>query len=96
MTPEEVRRGRASTIGWRIKTRRHEITRYRGDQGQLARDVGVSRTSVSAWENDLFKPTWWHLQRLAECLGVSMDWIMEGAPSPVGHVTESSPIGDST
>lgn len=69
------------TPGERIRQRRLEVPKYRRSQGALAADVGVTRTTVSAWETDKFTPEGGNLRRLAECLGVSGEWIVQGDPS---------------
>jgi transcriptional regulator with XRE-family HTH domain len=59
----------------------------------LADDVGVARTTVSAWENDHFAPEGPNLERLADCLGVTMDWIVRGAEEPVDDAPTSLDAG---
>lgn len=49
----------------------------------------MSRTTVSAWENDRFPPQGRNLERLAECLGVTMDWIVRGPGG--GPATDARP-----
>ena len=66
------------TVGGRIAARRREVPRYAKSQERLAKDVGVARGTVSAWETDRFIPEGQKLARLAECLGVSRGWILAG------------------
>lgn len=79
------------TTGRRIRLRRSEIERYRRSAQALADDVGVARTTVSAWENDRFPPEGRNLERLAECLGVTLDWIVRGPQGPGG---DGPPVPD--
>jgi transcriptional regulator with XRE-family HTH domain len=59
-------------------------------QEALAVDVGVTRQTVSSFETDETTPRGRELQQLARCLGVSMEWILEGDQ---GHRVVS-PTGD--
>lgn len=70
------------TPGARIKERRQEIPKYARGQAALAEDVGVARGTVSAWENDRFEPEGENLRRLAELLGVTVGWILDGGVPP--------------
>ncbi len=82
----------ADTPGQRIKSRRDEIPRYWRNQQALADDVGVTRTTVSAWENDRFRPEGENLRRLSECLDRPMGWIVGQFPTAAG---DAMPAGDS-
>lgn len=60
-------------LGERLKTLRIE-NHLRQDQ--VARLVGVERSSVSLWENDLRQPTLSMLVRLASLYGVTTDFLL--------------------
>lgn len=74
MTREE-RRG---TMAGRIAFARDQNETYRKDQVALADCVGVARQTISAWETGRFEPEGDRLDRLAECLGVSREWLLVG------------------
>jgi transcriptional regulator with XRE-family HTH domain len=82
-----ARQGRADTPGRRIKQRRTEIPRYRKSQEALAEDVGVTRATVSDWENDRYAPEGGNLANLARALDRTPEWIMRGAAE--GATSES-------
>ena len=50
-------------------------------QGDLADALGVSRQSVSKWENNNATPDLDKLVRLAELFGVTLDQLVSGAPA---------------
>lgn len=45
-------------------------------QEQVARLVGVERSTVSMWENDLRQPSYATLVRLADVYGVTTDFLL--------------------
>lgn len=45
-------------------------------QDQVARLVGVERSTVSLWENDLRQPSFALLVRLADLYGVTTDYLL--------------------
>lgn len=45
-------------------------------QEQVARLVGVERSTVSMWENDLRQPPYTTLVRLADVYGVTTDYLL--------------------
>ncbi len=45
-------------------------------QEQVARLVGVERSTVSMWENDLRQPSYTTLVRLADVYGVTTDFLL--------------------
>lgn len=62
-----------STLGRRIKELRSE----KGiRQEELARDIGVSKGSVSVWERDLRKPEYNTLQQLCEYFQVNLGYLL--------------------
>lgn len=44
---------------------------------ELARRIGAARTQVSAWEHERYEPNLANLQRIANALGVSADYLLE-------------------
>ena len=70
-----------STIGQRFRESRKAAGLT---QEVLAGKCGVSRAAVAQWEGDVTKPSFDHLQKAAETLGVSLSWLTSGeqaAPS---------------
>lgn len=65
---------RAFMLGAVIKKLRteHDIS-----QTQLAKELGVSKQSVSNWENDNIFPSIDMLTRIAKYFGVSCDYLLE-------------------
>jgi len=63
------------TFGQRLRHARDEaeIT-----QEQLGFEVGVSKASISAWENDRERPSFDNLPRLQAALGKSLDHLIVG------------------
>lgn len=49
-------------------------------QAGLATALGVSRSAVAQWETERAGQIRAHLARLAEVLGVSLAWLLSGAP----------------
>jgi len=45
-------------------------------QDQVSRLVGVERSTVSSWENDLRQPSYGVLVRLADVYGVTTDYLL--------------------
>ena len=64
-------------------------------QAQLARRIGVKKSTVIAWEDDLSEPRANRLSILAGVLNVSIMWLLtgegEGAIAP--DQTEETPAG---
>lgn len=65
------------TTGERIAWARRRLPKFKKDQTALADCVGVTRQSVSAWENNRQRPEGENLTRLAECLEVPERWLTE-------------------
>ena len=64
------------TFGERLRSAREkaEFT-----QNQLAEGAGITQGQVSAWERDRLTPVAdERLVRLAQALGVSLDWLIGG------------------
>lgn len=60
-------------LGEKLKTLR---TENRLHQEQVAHLVGVERSTVSLWENDLRQPSYAMLVRLANLYNVSTDYLL--------------------
>lgn len=57
------------TIGNRIQA----VREARGiRRAELARRMGVAKTSIQRWETDVSSPSWYTLERIASGLGVSV------------------------
>ena len=56
------------------------IRRLRLDRGlkqeELGRRLGISKQSVSNWENENIMPSVELLERLADCFGVTTDYLL--------------------
>ncbi|HTR17401.1 MAG TPA: helix-turn-helix transcriptional regulator [Acetobacteraceae bacterium] len=69
---------RPDTVGSRIRS----LRRAKGwTQGQLADATGVSRSAVAQWETDRAGQIRANLSRIADCLGVSVEVLLTGAPA---------------
>lgn len=47
-------------------------------QENLALELGISKSQISAWENGKETPSWKHLGPLRDLLHVSIDWLYFG------------------
>ncbi|MFQ5562814.1 MAG: helix-turn-helix domain-containing protein [Parvularculaceae bacterium] len=68
----------ALSIGDRIRRARKSLGL---NQACLARRVGVSQPAVANWESGVHDPRRLMLVKLADALGVSAEWLAEGARS---------------
>ena len=60
-----------------LEHRIRELRIARGlSQVELAKQLGVSKQSLSNWENDNIQPSIEMLERLANCLSVSTDYLL--------------------
>ncbi|MCC8178328.1 MAG: helix-turn-helix domain-containing protein [Cloacibacillus sp.] len=67
------------TIGDRIK----KVRRYNGmTQEKLAELLGVSRVTISSWENDENAPTADNVIYLSEIFHISTDYLLKDAVKP--------------
>lgn len=61
-------------------------------QAQLARRLGVKKSTLVAWEDDVSEPRANRLSMLAGLLGVSITWLLtgegEGPDAPVEHFAD--------
>ena len=62
-------------------------------QGEVADALGVSRQSVSKWENDTSVPELDKLVKLGELFGLTLDELVKGeaAPAPAGRLERPRP-----
>ena len=49
---------------------------------QLSRETGVSTATISAWRNDIYTPKLDKLTKIADYLGVTVDYLMGRTDSP--------------
>lgn len=75
-------------IGQRIRLTRQE---RRITQEELASAVGVSRSAVAQWETGRSGQITGNLARIAQVLGVGVEYLMQGAP---GATTPEPTTGD--
>lgn len=60
-------------------------------QEHLGFEIGVTKASISAWENDREMPSFSALIRLRDVLRVSLDMLVDGLPDePSSDLNESS------
>lgn len=52
---------------------------------QLSRETGVSTATISAWRNDIYTPKLDKLTKIADYLGVTVDYLMGRTDNP--HVS---------
>ncbi|WP_420003279.1 helix-turn-helix domain-containing protein [Arenibacterium sp. LLYu02] len=65
----------AATFGDRVAAARESAGM---SQSQLARRIGVKKSTLTAWEQDLSEPRANKLSMLAGLLNVSMAWLLTG------------------
>ena len=66
-------------------------TEYQVSQTQLANHLGISKQSVSNWENDNILPSIEMLVRISEYFGVSCDFLLELDHRTLIEVTNITP-----
>ena len=79
------------TPGVRIKSRRKEL---RLTQLDIADALGITKATVSLWENEVNTPNGRNLQMLATILKCSTSWILEGKESVVAREQTAEWLGD--
>lgn len=72
-------------IGQCIKRLREEAKMQQKD---LAKKVGVTVASLSGYENDISEPSLHTTMKLAEVLGVSIDYLVSGKKEPLQEIIE--------
>lgn len=83
----------AATFGDRVAGAREAADMT---QAQLARRLGVKKTTVRGWEEDLSEPRANKLSMMAGLLNVSIMWLLtgegEGTASPAVETTEAQDL----
>lgn len=84
-----------STFGDRVAGAREQAGM---DQALLAKRLGVKKSTLRAWENDLSEPRANKLSMMAGVLNVSLIWLLhgegEGVEGPVDEITLDGDILD--
>lgn len=70
-------------MGQRIKELRADM-----NQKDLAKKIGVSVAVLSLYENDKAEPSLYTASKLAEALGVSIEYLIKGETEPVEKIIE--------
>jgi transcriptional regulator with XRE-family HTH domain len=65
----------AATFGDRVAAARESVDM---SQAQLARRLGIKKSTVMAWEQDLSEPRANKLSMMSGVLNVSMSWLLTG------------------
>lgn len=73
MRARTLRQLGGTTLGERIRSAREAIELSQAD---LARTLGLTRAAVSLWEIGTSTPSVDNLTRIADALGVSIDWLV--------------------
>jgi len=71
------------TLGERLKKARKTAGL---SQNQIAKQLGVARTTVTMWENDANTPDSLTLAKLARTYNVSVDYLLGLVDNPQGHL----------
>ena len=77
----------AATFGDRVAAARESSGR---SQGQLARRMGVKKSTLAGWEQDLSEPRANKLSMLSGLLNVSMSWLLTGEGDDLSGPTEDT------
>ncbi|OIQ24919.1 MAG: transcriptional regulator [Alphaproteobacteria bacterium MedPE-SWcel] len=80
----------AATFGDRVAAARESAGM---SQGQLARRIGVKKSTLVGWEQDLSEPRANKLSMLSGLLNVSMNWLLTGQGDDLSAPTEDT-LGD--
>lgn len=75
------------TIGEKLRAAR---TASGLTQERVAQEIGVSRQSVSNWENDRTYPDIMSVIRLSDLYGVSLDDLLKGDGAMIAHIEEET------
>ncbi|MDE6590932.1 MAG: helix-turn-helix domain-containing protein [Oscillospiraceae bacterium] len=72
------------------------VRRLRQERGmkqeELGRRLGISKQSISNWENENIMPSVELLERLADCFGVTTDYLLGRDGRKTLDITGLSPI----
>ena len=77
----------AATFGDRVAAARESAGM---SQGQLARRMGVKKTTLIGWEQDLSEPRANKLSMLSGLLNVSMSWLLTGEGDDLSAPSEDT------
>ena len=77
----------AATFGDRVAAARENAGM---SQGQLARRMGVKKSTLVGWEQDLSEPRANKLSMLSGLLNVSMSWLLTGEGDDLSGPTEDT------
>ncbi|TNJ48223.1 helix-turn-helix transcriptional regulator [Phaeobacter sp. B1627] len=80
----------AATFGDRVAAARESAAM---SQGQLARRMGVKKSTLVGWEQDLSEPRANKLSMLSGLLNVSMSWLLTGEGDDLAAPSEDT-LGD--
>ncbi|AXY25513.1 transcriptional regulator [Suicoccus acidiformans] len=61
-------------------------------QEKVAEEIGVSRQSISNWENDKTYPDLMNVIHLSNLYQVSLDVLLKGSEDYMGHLNESTDV----
>lgn len=67
------------TLGERIKATRKD---YKLTQKELAKILGIDHTTISKWESDIYEPDTDMLNKLADLLDTSVDYLLGRTDDP--------------
>lgn len=81
----------AATFGDRLAAARESAGL---NQGDLARRLGVKKSSLAAWEQDLSEPRANRLSMMAGFLNVSIGWLLTGEGEGLSDPDEEPVTGD--
>jgi len=74
-----------------ITIRIQDLRKQRGiTQSKLAKQIGISRSSVNAWEAGKSMPSVGHLVALADIFNVSTDYLLGREPKSLVHMDNLS------
>lgn len=72
------------------------VRRLRQEKGmkqeELGRRLGISKQSISNWENENIMPSVELLERLADCFGVTTDYLLGRDKRKTLDITGLSPL----
>lgn len=60
----------------------------------LARMVGISRAAVAQWESGETEPSSRNLRKVAEAVGVTLEWLGQGKGAALGVLPNKNPLAE--
>ncbi|MGM0169594.1 hypothetical protein IGI39_003910 [Enterococcus sp. AZ135] len=76
-------------VGERLKERRNELQLK---QGYVAEELGITRQTMSNWENGRSYPDIERIIRLSEIYDLSLDELLKGDQEMVKHLQENTVV----